>query len=167
MVRECAQNNSHRSLEFLGFLRFEYGYTSNGEPWKAREMFGMDENLTYNVINTIIKLVRDRRSVTIMNNSDFREFEYRRYVVTEKTKGKDGRLDPKQMSLWNPVRDYILNFIPDEDKAKEFVSKIVSSTLTPNNKHKGSLLNLSRLKVSIPTNIFRCRKCRGQRNILN
>lgn len=162
VVRECAQNNSHRSLEFLGFLRFEYGYTSNGEPWTARKMAGMDETLTYNVINSIIKLIRDRRSVTIMDNSDFREFEYRRCVVSEKTRGKDGRLDPKQMSLWYSVGDYVRNFIPDEERAKEFVSKIVSSILTPSNKHKGSLFDLSRLKVSIPTTMFRCRKCRGQ-----
>ena len=162
VVRECAQNNSHRSLEFLGFLRFEYGYTSKGEPWTARELFGMGEELTYNVINSIIKLVRDRRSVTIMNNSNFREYEYRRYVVSEKIRDKDGHLDSKQMSLWKSVGNYVLNFVSDEDRAKEFIGKIVSSMLTPSNKHKGSLFDLSRLKVSIPTSIFRCRKCRGQ-----
>ena len=151
VVRECAQNNSHRSLEFLGFLRFEYGFEKSGQAWEPRDMprFNLSADEVYNLFNTLVKYVRDRRAVTF-ESTDFKPFEYRRGYTMEGGQGK-ARFFNKGMQA------YLGSIIGD--KADEFATGFMNGCLKFEN--GASYLDLSCLKVTIPRRVYRCSRCRS------
>ena len=156
IVRECAQNNSYRSLEFMGFLRFEYAYTKHGTDWipKAMSEYGLNSEQAYNLFNTLVKHVRDKRAVTI-EDTDFKPYEYRKgYIVDGKTEGRCSRF------LNDSIRDYLTTIIGNKDKVEDFASKFIQATLNYSTKEGCSYLDLERLKVSIPTKMYYCGTCR-------
>ena len=156
LVRECAQNNSYRSLEYQGFLRFEYGYDKTGKEWvaKALPQYGLDEDQVYNLFNTLSKHIRDKRAVDI-EDTNFRPYEHRRgYIVDGQTATGCARF------LNDSIRAYLMAIIKDKDKVEEFATKFISGTLDYNTKNGYSLLDLNRLKVTIPTHMYHCKTCR-------
>ena len=76
-------------MEFLGFLRFEYGFDKSGQMWEPKDMpgFNLSASEAYGLFNTLAKHVRDRRSVTF-ESTDFKPFEYRRGYTMEGGQGK-------------------------------------------------------------------------------
>lgn len=156
VILECSCNNSFRSLEYLGFLKFEYG--SSVKSWNPCDMpqYGLNMDQVYNIINMILKNVRDKRSVQY-GSTDFIEYDYRRSVVLNKVPGRDGKLNHNQLSLAKQMLEYVMQLIPDEDKATEFLNQIIIQMLSPY--QGGSLLDLERLSVSIPSEIHVCSRC--------
>jgi hypothetical protein len=155
VVRECAQNNSYRSLEFQGFLRYEYSRNQQGAPFIPRDnqQFGLTADEVYNLVNTVIKFIRDKRAVTI-DTTDFRPYRFRRGVFVDDG-GKDAiRLLNKQVS------DYLLNILGSEDKVRKFAELVVNNMLTTEGNAKGKFLDLSCLDITVPTQLYRCSKCR-------
>ncbi len=154
LVRECAQNNSYRSMEYLGFLRFEYGYEKSGEEKIYGEMpkFGLDADECCELYNTLVKYIRDRRAVDY-GSTDFKPYEYRHGFMMD---GKG-----KILRFYNDtIRNY-LEEIVGSDKAEQFAKGFLDSVLEYNEKMSSGLLNLRSLKVSIPDHIYRCSRCRG------
>ncbi|MDD3379139.1 MAG: DEAD/DEAH box helicase [Candidatus Methanomethylophilaceae archaeon] len=156
IVRECSQNNSYRSLEYQGFLRFEYAYNNSGTEWVAKPMpeYGLYSDQVYHLFNTLVKHVRDKRAVTI-EDTDFKPYGYRKgYVV-------DGPASARCSKFLNDsIKGYLMAIIDDEAKVKEFATKFISGTLSYSVKDSCSYLDLERLKVSIPTHMYYCSTCR-------
>lgn len=154
VVRECSQNNSRRSLEYLGFLRFEYGFEGSGREWtpKAMAAYGLNEVEVYNLFNTLVKYVRDRRAVTIQS-TDFEPYVYRRGFSIEGGNGKAKFFNKS-------IKDY-LDAIIGEDKSSEFAKKFLDSVLKFDEKTTSSYFDLSRLKVTVPTEVYHCTRCRS------
>lgn len=155
VIRECSQNNSRRSLEFLGLLRFEYGEDASGIGWTPRAMpnFGLDEEEVYNLFNTLIKYVRDRRSVTIQN-TDFEPYEYRRGFSLDGGKGR--------AKFFNKSIQSYLDSIVGKDKSAEFAKGFFNRVLKYDENTSSSYFDLSRLKVTIPETIYSCTRCRNR-----
>ena len=154
LVRECAQNNSYRSLEYLGFLRFDYCYDATGEEWKpvAMPQYGLSEGDVYNIFNMLVKFVRDRRSVTY-DSTDFKPYEFRKGFSVNGDKGTS--------KFYNDtIRSYLENFM-EPDKAKEFATGVFNSCFSFDSKLTCSFFDLSRLKVRVPSKVYRCTRCRG------
>ena len=151
VVRECAQNNSHRSLEFLGFLRFEYGFEKSGQVWEPKDMpgFNISADEVYNLFNTLVKYVRDRRAVTF-ESTDFKPFEYRRGYTMEGGQGRARFFN-------NSLQSYLGSILGD--KANEFATRFMKGCLKFEN--GASYLDLSCLKVTIPRRVYRCSRCRS------
>lgn len=152
VVRECAQNNSFRSLEFLGFLRFEYGYNQTGSDWvpQDRPDLGMDASEFRELINVLIKFVRDRRAVTIAS-TDFKPYEYRRGFMMDGGKGI--------ARFFNKTVELYLSSLVGKEKARDVAEIVVDKLLT----YEGNCnyLDLDRLKVSIPDHVFVCSRCKN------
>ena len=155
VVRECAQSNSRRSLEFLGFLRFEYGFDASGKEWmpKALSNYGLTEDESYNLFNTLVKFVRDRRSVTI-DSTDFKPYEYRKSYSLDEAK--------KHNRFFNKTVKPYLESILGEEKAYDFAKRFFNSCLSFDVRSSGSYFDLSRLRVTIPRIVYRCTKCRSR-----
>ena len=154
VVRECAQNNSYRSLEYQGFLRFEYGYNESGSEWHSKPMenYGLTEDDVYNLFNSLAKFVRDRRAVDV-DSTDFKPYEYRRGFSLDGGKGI--------ARLYNDsVRGYLENFM-DSDKARDFAKKFLDSCLRFDSRTSSSFLDLKRLRVAFPDRVYHCTRCRG------
>ena len=154
LVRECSQNNSFRSLEYLGFLKFEYGYNKTGSEWHAAPMqeYGLNAEEVYGLINSLIKYVRDRRAVT-MNSTDFKPYQYRRGFMI------DGGKDVARFYN-DDIRGY-LEAILGSDRARPFAEKFLN-LLYYDPTTKGHYLDLKCLKVSVPDHVFVCSKCKGR-----
>ena len=156
IIKECAQNNSYRSLEYQGFLQFEYAYNKSGTEWIPKPMpeYGLDTEQVYNLFNSLLKYVRDKRAVVI-EDTDFVPYIYRRGFIIDGPKGgKYARF------LNESIKNYLLAIINDEKKVNEFVESFISGTLSYTTKEGCSYLDLERLKVSVPTHIYCCSTCR-------
>lgn len=154
LVRECAQNNSFRSMEYLGFLKFEYGYEKSGCEKTYRDMpdFGLSADECHELFDTLVKYVRDRRAVDY-NSTDFRPYEHRRGFMME-GKGNVAK-------FYNDAIKAYLEAIVGPDKAEQFATGFFNGVLTYNAKMSSSLFDLGSLKVSIPRHIYRCSRCKG------
>ncbi len=154
LVRECAQNNSFRSMEYLGFLRFEYGYDKTGREKTYRDMpnYGLNADECRELFDTLVKYIRDRRAVDY-GSTDFRPYEHRHGFMM------DGKGDVAK--FYNDAIKAYLEAIIGPDKAEEFAKGFFDNVLSYNAKMSSSLFDLSCLKVSIPDHIFRCSKCGG------
>lgn len=154
LVRECAQNNSFRSMEYMGFLRFEYGYDKTGREKTYRGMpdFGLNADECRELFDTLVKYIQDRRAVDY-GSTDFQPYEHRRGFVMEE-KGNAAK-------FYNDTVKAYLEAIIGPDKAKEFAKRFFDGVMSYNAKMSSSLFDLGCLKVSIPDHIFRCSKCGG------
>lgn len=154
LVRECAQNNSFRSMEYLGFLKFEYGYDKTGREKTYRDMpdFGLNADECRELFDTLVKYIRDRRAVDY-SSTDFQPYEHRHGFVMEE-KGDAAR-------FYNDAVKAYLEAIIGPGKAKEFAKKFFDGVMSYNAKMSSSLFDLGCLRVSIPDHIFRCSKCGG------
>jgi Distinct helicase family with a unique C-terminal domain including a metal-binding cysteine cluster len=156
IIRECSQNNSYRSLEYQGFLRFEYAYNKSGTEWIPRSMpeYGLDAEQVYNLFNSLSKHIRDKRAVVI-EDTDFVPYKYRRgFIIDGPRGGKHVRF------LNDSIKSYLFTIIKDEKKVEEFANGFVSGTLSYSTKEGCSYLDLERMRVSIPTHMYYCSTCR-------
>lgn len=154
-VRECSCNNSHRSMEYLGFLSFEYARNS-GRPFVTKDMpeYGLDSDESYALFNTLVKHVRDKRAVTIEDTS-FIQYEYRKgYLVDESGKGVS--------KFYNDaISAYLKSIIGDEQKALSFAKNFVKGLLVTEGTSPRKFLDLKSLNVRIPTEMYHCTRCKA------
>ncbi|MDN5358077.1 MAG: hypothetical protein PWR17_1246 [Candidatus Methanomethylophilaceae archaeon] len=154
VVRECSQNNSYRSLEFQGFLCFNYARNPQGNDWVAKESldFGLSADETYALVNTLIKFIRDRRAVTI-EDTNFHPYLYRRGFFVEES----GKNAAKFLNL--QILAYLTTILGDMDRVRRMSENIVNKMLSSEGNLPGKFLDLKCLDVSMPTRVYRCSRC--------
>jgi superfamily II DNA/RNA helicase len=155
--RECSCNNSYRSMEYMGFLRFEAGRITNGNDFVPFEKnaFGLDTDTFYNLVNSVLKHIRDNRAVCNTDGS-LKKYEYR-YGYTTDTKNTN-RIKPL---LNKRMNSYLLSvFDGNEDLVERFVLSTFNHFLEYDNSESCSFLNLDSLNVIIPEHYYRCSSCK-------
>lgn len=155
--RECSCNNSYRSLEYMGFLRFEVGRTTNGNTFTASDInaYGLDKETSYNLVNTVLKHIRDARAVCNTDGS-LKKYEYRFGYTTDSS--SDNYRKPL---LDKRMKSYLLKvFNEDKSLVERFVMGIFNSFLEYDNRESCSFLNLDSLDIVIPEYYYRCSSCK-------
>lgn len=158
ITRECSCNNSYRSMEFTGFLRFECAKMNGDREFKPinNDTFNLNSDEMYNLINTISKHVRDNRAVHNTEET-LNKYKYRYGYITA-----EGKTDNYRKLLCNiQIKGYLLRiFNNNEELVKKFSDEFILRFLDYDNKDKCSYLNLDNLKVTIPDHHYHCNSCK-------
>ncbi len=162
---EAACNNSKKSLEYNGFLKF----ITNQNVSKSLPGLSVEESSEF--LNSMIKIVRDKMAVSLPNRSLNRN-DTKRLFKTYSTVGlvktsADNKVVNRPGVRAIPlatktVRRYVSKVFNDSSVVDKVIDSFMNTYLKYDHKKCIYQLPLEQLKIAKPSQMFFCERCKKQ-----